>query len=259
MGNLSNDVTERQEVPESVERSDPDQQDLITVVSTHTNDSLVDSDGVRREMPGGPAFYIARAFDRLGQRYRLITGEIAQVNVLRRSHGEEYSIGAIPLISLPRAIRSQATLLSPVVREIDPEALPPIAGLLAVDLQGFVREPMKPFRDVTRLFSLAHLLDRAGLVKAGEAEVERLDRPSRRALDSCTTMVTRGSRGIILRQRGRERKIAVSRVEAEQTIGAGDTLLAAMVVGLLDGFDVGEAALRASDFASRSLREREKT
>ncbi|MGI8826956.1 MAG: PfkB family carbohydrate kinase [Chloroflexota bacterium] len=231
----------------------------VTLVSTRTVDCLPEDGRTPKEVPGGPAHYIGTALDQLGCPFTLVTGEVTSVQVVLDEMGEDYLIPRLPLIPLPRRFDTEAVILSPIMQEVDSGEVPEMSGLLAIDLQGFVREPMKPFRDVTRLFSLAHLLDRAGLVKAGEAEVERLDRPSRRALDSCTTMVTRGSRGIILRQRGRERKIAVSRVEAEQTIGAGDTLLAAMVVGLLDGFDVGEAALRASDFASRSLREREKT
>lgn len=228
----------------------------ITLVSTHTVDRIPGPNGASREIAGGPAHYIGKALERLGCPWRLITGEMARVEVLFGPQGEDYIIPSLPRIQLPPRFATQAVILSPIMQEIDPQAVPPVDGMLVADLQGFVREPLTPFYRVRRTFSLERLLRRAALVKAHEAELERLDHPSRRALADTLLVITRGADGVLLRRGGEEEQVQVSAVEAAETIGAGDTFLAAMVVGLLDGQTPRDSAERAAQFVAEMLRER---
>jgi hypothetical protein len=227
----------------------------ITLISTRTCDVMTLPDGSTRRLPGGPAHYMGRAFERLGVPCDLITGELAHVTVLSTPHGEEYVIPALAEIPLPERLPS-TTIMSPIVREINPHAVPPVDGLLIIDLQGFVREPGVSSGEVTARFELADLLARCDVVKAAEHELERLNDESRAALDGGILLTTLGERGALLRQRNREVYVPANPVRTPYTIGAGDTYVAAFAVALVRGCDPLEAAERAARFTEEVLRER---
>ena len=228
----------------------------ITLVATRTTDHLPLADGSVRDIPGGPAYHTGRALDRLGCPYQLFTGAPSHADVVFGPHGEDYIIPAIPLIPLPPRFDTPAVILSPIMQEIDPERLPAYDGYTFVDLQGFVREPMKPFYTVNRHFSLVHLFTRCTLVKAAEAELARLDDASWEALESIVLVETHGSKGCIVRRGGRTTSIPASHVETEETIGAGDMFLAGIAVSMLDGAEPEDAAFKATAFVEGMLRSR---
>lgn len=225
--------------------------DVITVVSTRTVDRFPDGRGVS----GGPATYTIEALRRLDVPHRLVTGEVAHVAVLPGPDGEQYSIPALPLIPMPPILEGSAVILSPIMREIDPEAVPPVSGLLALDMQGFVRQPSG--NAVTgESAGLAALLARAAVVKASEEELSTLSHESQAAAQGSTLLLTRGARGAVIRRDGEDRVIAARPVAASHTIGAGDTFLAAFLVALLEGDDPGVAGARAARFTESLLLER---
>jgi hypothetical protein len=230
---------------------------LVTLVSTRTIDRFP-AVGSRPayEQPGGPANYIGAAFHRLGCPCRLITGETALVDVLLDSEGEQYVIPALPLIPLPDRLDGDATVLSPIMREIDPDRIPPVDGLLVVDLQGFVREPLRPSGAAGPEVELAGLLRRASVVKGGEEELRRLTRSSLAAVHDTTLIITRGARGAIIRRGDREDVIPAQRVPVDHAVGAGDTFLAAFVWSLVRDGDPVQAGHEAARYAERILRER---
>src|SRR5438105_1403933 len=121
----------------------------VTLVSTFTRDRVTLPSGECLEIPGGPAHYVGKALERLQLPYRLITGESVDVQVLPTADGQQYLIPAVSPIELPERLQDHAVILSPVMQEIDPEHIPQCDGLLVVDLQGFVREPMRPTDDDT--------------------------------------------------------------------------------------------------------------
>lgn len=228
----------------------------ITIVSTHTCDRFPpDESGYVREIPGGPAHYIAEALDRLGVSHRLVTGDVALVTVLPGPDGEAYIIPPLPCIDLPPRFDSPATILSPISREIDPVDVPPSDGLLVVDLQGFVRVPGRPSTELETI-DLTALLARASVVKASEAEIAHLDKPSLRALAGVTLVTTYGRKGVVLRTAGQRYSVAADPVETPHTIGAGDSFLASFVTYLLQSDPPLRAAERAARFTEEMLRER---
>jgi len=231
--------------------------DSIVVVSTHTIDVMRDPlTGRERIMPGGPAFYIGTALERLDARYVLITGQTVRVEVLPMPGGEQYVIPAFEQIPLPPCFTGPAVILSPVMREIDPLGVPPVEGLLVIDLQGFVREPSLPSGEVETQFDLAPLLNRANVVKAAEQELERLNPRSRAALEHTVVLVTHGQRGITIRERGISHFIPSRPVDVLHTVGAGDTLLAAFVHALLKGQNLLDAGTSAARFTEQTLVDR---
>jgi sugar/nucleoside kinase (ribokinase family) len=223
----------------------------ITVVSTRTSDHFPGGTA----MEGGPARYILEALQRLGATCELVTGELAHVEVVPGPHGETYSIPTLAPIPLPERLSADAVILSPIMREIPPAPLPPIDGLLAIDLQGFVRTPNEA--GVVREPADLHvLLERVDIVKAAEAELASLSEESRRRLSRAIVLVTRGADGAVLRRDRSEVVVAGRAVPAPYTVGAGDTFLAAFVVNYLSDRDALKAAERAARFTEAVLAER---
>jgi hypothetical protein len=229
---------------------------FITLVATHTTDLVPISEGSIVEIPGGPAHYVGRALKCLEWPYRLITGDPVIVHVQRTAAGEQYIIPEIPRIQLPGRIEGAAVILSPIMQEIDAATLPPMEGMTIVDLQGFVRRPMLPTERERGRFDLRELLRVANVVKASERELRRLDSASLAALAECTLVITRGERGALVRRRGKEALIPARVVATDQTIGAGDSFLAAFTTALLTHGDEVRAAHFAARFTERFLIER---
>jgi sugar/nucleoside kinase (ribokinase family) len=150
----------------------------------------------------------------------------------------------------------QAVILSPITQEIIPEQVPPVRGLLVVDLQGFVRVPGKPSAHPGKRFDLRDLLLRADLVKASTAELSLLSDQSREALKQTVLVETRGRWGAIVHSGGETVVIEAQYVPVHDTIGAGDTFLAALVDAITSGKDPVDAATAAARFTEAVLRER---
>jgi sugar/nucleoside kinase (ribokinase family) len=229
----------------------------IIVVSTLATDWIVDdSGGPPRPVPGGPGHYIPRALQLLGAPCNLITGSAVNVEVRHGDDGEVYRLEAIPRIPLPPSLVAPAVIVSPIVQEIDPDAFPDVTGLLALDIQGLVRRP-EVWTDATEgPFHLAPLLRRAALVKGSVDEVALLDDESRDALACTTLLLTGGHRGARIIAPEGETRVDANRVETENTIGAGDSFLAALVWALVCGRPMTTAAAEAARFTEQMLRTR---
>lgn len=229
---------------------------LVTLVSSFTVDRFpAGQDGRRRELPGGPAHYVGSALARLGVPYVVITGEVASVEVIPGPTGEHYLIPPLDKIVLPERISSPAVILSPIMGEIDPETVPTIDGILVVDLQGFVRRPMRPTDELFEV-DLTELLRRADVVKAADAELSQLSHTSLDAVRSTMLVRTHGARGATIVDRGKTVEVAGHPVQAAHTVGAGDTFLAGFVAGLLRGDGCAVAGERAARFTEGVLLER---
>jgi hypothetical protein len=226
----------------------------VIVVATCTIDRVPDLDGKITEVPGGPGTYTIAALRELGVSHRLVTGERAVVEVIRCDDDVEYVIPALPSIPLPGRFDARAVILSPIMGEIEPLSLPPFEGLLAVDLQGFVREPSRPSRHISRQFDLTDLLRGSHVVKASSEEIMLLTPESRAALGRTLVLETQGRRGVLLHQAGQTHHVAAVSVDATNTIGAGDTFLAAFVIEMVNGRRPAAAGERAARFTESWLR-----
>jgi hypothetical protein len=232
-------------------------EEAIVVVSTLATDWILDEKcGTPRSVPGGPGHYIPHALGLLGAPCRLITGERVNVQVRHGTDGEVYRLEAIPPIPLPATIVAPAVIVSPIVQEIDPAEFPRVEGLLALDIQGLVRRPGVWTDSTTGPFHLAPLVRRAALVKGSVDEVTLLDDESRAALAHTTLLLTGGHRGARIITPEGELHVEANRVETENTIGAGDSFLAALVWALVEGGSLADAAALAARFTEAMLRGR---
>lgn len=228
----------------------------FTLISTYTNDRLPEKNGGVRIQSGGPAHYMGLALRRLCVPFQLVTGERADVQVIPGPGGEKYMIPKLHPILIPDPLPGDAVVLSPIMREIAPDSVPPVGGLLALDLQGFVRRPGDPSGGFDREVDLEGLLARADVIKAAEAELEALTPQSRSAARSAIVLITHGEQGATIQQGDRLEKVEAVPVPAPNTIGAGDTFLSGFLVALLHGHAPVEAGERAARFTEEILRER---
>jgi sugar/nucleoside kinase (ribokinase family) len=199
---------------------------------------------------------VAAALARLGRKSRLITGLHVDTEVIEGPNGEEYVIPPLPPIPLPDPLVGQAVILSPITQEIIPDQIPPVHGLLVIDLQGFVRVPGKPTAHPGKRFDLRELLRRADLVKASTVELALLTDESRDVLKQTTLVETRGRWGAIVHAGEKTATVDAQYVPVHDTIGAGDTFLAALVDAFTRGKSPVEAATAAARFTEAVLRER---
>lgn len=227
----------------------------VILVSTLTVDKVPHPEGGFRDVPGGPGTYLGQALTVLGCGHHLITGERAIVRVQWTNGGEEYVIPALPPIPLPAPLEARAVILSPIMREIDPHGVPHVDGLLVIDLQGFVREPSRPSGTVSHVFELTDLLEKADIVKASREELARLTGSSRASLDNRILLETHGRHGTVVHVRGKACHVPARPVDVADTIGAGDSYLAAFVVSLIDGATPEDAAAFAARFTEDWLRQ----
>jgi len=183
----------------------------------------------------------------------VITGPLATAHVLP---GPQYVFPELEPIRMPPILPGSVAILSPVMREIDPASVPPCEGLLVVDLQGFVRRPGVPSGTGSYKVNLAPLLGRADVVKATDHELEFLDDGSRCELDGTLLVITRGPAGALVRRGGIEQAVPGREVRVDNTIGAGDTFLAAFVYWLVRGESPAGAATRAARFTEDFLLEK---
>ncbi len=228
------------------------QKQPIILVATVTVDRTATPDGIL-EVAGGPPNFAGPALNNLGWSYRLLTGQTAIVDVISRDGEEEVVIPALPAIPLPVSLEAPAIILSPIMREIDIYALPDLDGLIVADLQGFVRHPGIPSGRPDRDVDLRPLLQRVHVVKATRTELEALSEPSRRMLQDIMLVVTRGHAGAQIITRNDSVTIPAHPVSGVNTIGAGDTFLAAFTAHLLAGADPAEAGNAAARFTEAFL------
>ena len=231
-------MTRRDEVP-------------VTIVSSYTVDRSRMPDGTVEEKPGGPAHYCAEALRRLGCEYQVITGRRAIAEVVSSREGESYLISPLPHIQIPTPIPGDAVILSPVMREIDPDNLPDSSGSLFIDLQGFVREPGVFSGKERGKVDLTCLVRRAEVIKASERELSRLDALSVDALKGVTLLLTRGRIGVEIRKGRKTKLIPAIPVDCPDTIGAGDLFLASFVYFCLQS----NSQIRACESAMRVTEE----
>jgi ribokinase len=93
----------------------------------------------------------------------------------------------------------------------------------------------------------------AALVGEGGNPAARAKRLLGAAAGDRAVLVSLGARGAMLVAGGRAQTIAAPRVEAVDTVGAGDTLNGALAAGIAAGLDLHEAARRAVLAASLSV------
>jgi sugar/nucleoside kinase (ribokinase family) len=117
-------------------------------------------------------------------------------------------------------------------RDVLPEVLGGLSGLIGIDLQGLVRLADERGTRLAPNPELKDFLPRVAVAKASEQELEvaregRSLESFRREFGIGELLVTRGARGALLVTRAGVRDVPAPRVERRFPIGAGDVFLGA--------------------------------
>ncbi|KAJ0266764.1 Inositol 3-kinase [Hirschfeldia incana] len=139
--------------------------------------------------------------------------------------------------------------------EILPETLEKmveICGVVAVDIQALIRV-FDPVDGSVKLVDLKesgfrHIMHRIGFLKASSDEALFMDVEEMRRL--CCVVVTSGEKGCRIYDKDDERVVPPFVAKQVDPTGAGDSFLGGLVVGLVEGLDVPDAALLGNLFGS---------
>lgn len=233
------------------------------------------------EVPGGSAYYAARALAALGAHVRVLTaagpdfpaGALAGVEALvlpspattlfenlyaddgRRAQRVHAVAGPLDPGALPRDWHEpELLLLAPVLGELDPAAFTAAvrARATALCVQGLVRARLADGAVAARRLEAAHgALGGVSLAVVGEDEVA--GQPGLvTALAALVPLVvfTRGARGCELVSAAGTRHVGVYPTQEVDPTGAGDVFAAAMLLALAQGEDPVSAARLGAAAAS---------
>lgn len=198
---------------------------VLTVVSSFARDTLVDPKlKVIKIQRGGPAFFISQALENEKVNYRLVTGEIIDVEVLVDSANEYGKVfKKYPVQHVPR-INSQFTLLSTLLREWPINNASYKNTSLFIDIQGFTRS--RGNFGKKRTLAVPHNFV-PFCIKGTSEEISCLPKSFIQRQKQRLVIETRGSRGSIIFWHQRRTVIIPShRITSPDTIGAGDSFFA---------------------------------
>ncbi|WZZ90103.1 inositol 3-kinase [Brassica napus] len=139
--------------------------------------------------------------------------------------------------------------------EILPETLEKmveICDVVAVDIQALIRV-FGPVDGAVKLVDLKesgfrHLMGKIGFLKASSDEALFMDVEEMRRL--CCVVVTSGEKGCRIYDKDDETVVPPFLAKQVDPTGAGDSFLGGLVVGLVEGLDVPDAALLGNLFGS---------
>lgn len=196
----------------------------ITLLSSRAIDRIFGRGGaVQSTAYGGPARWIAEALTNLGISYRRISPKKPAIIDLRiRNHTEHGNIASLP--KFPRFRRvTGPVLVSTIAGELSLLRLSPVAGPIAIDMQGYVRA----LHTGQRLRFPAIIREKITVVKATAQEYAKISNEDRRWLrQHRVSIVTRGPRGCRVYDHGVVTDYPVRALAPRHTIGAGDVFFA---------------------------------
>lgn len=225
----------------------------VAIFSSYARDAIVVGSQTTVE-DRGPARYLNETLSRLAVPFTVYVGaRPADVRIDVVDGVECGRIERVDPISVPTPLTADASIVSTLLDEFPINRLPDLPGLVALDVQGFVRSP----GGGRRMWSLDPaawpLLD---VVKAAEYELPFLPDAFIRSQQLRILFITRGARGATLWDHGTPHDIAAKPVDVPHALGAGDALLAAFVVRTLRGMAAPDAGRFAAQVVHDMLVER---
>ncbi|MDE2038046.1 MAG: hypothetical protein KGI69_02375 [Patescibacteria group bacterium] len=225
--------------------------DMIIKVISSLADDVIFHEGQKGEVrEGGPAFWISDALRHRGQDFELITGEQrSEVEIMVRDGEEIGKIVSVSPIEINGRLDADAFIISTISDEFNIQNIESLDGLVAVDLQGYVRAAKSDDRKLVIDQRLASLIGIAKLTRDEASHVIGLD-----LLKDKILLITDGEKGFDLYANGALHHFDGEPIRAKDTIGAGDTLFARFVVEYMRSHDILESARRARGYVADFLR-----
>lgn len=229
----------------------------IVVIASFAIDHITDLAGVLHKRHGGPAHWIRQALKELRMPFLVISGHRpALVDIHLGIDGEQGDFRRVDPIRLRAPRTAKAFIISTIENEFPIEQLRLLHGVIAVDLQGYVRNARM---SGTLLRIPSSLARRIAIAKVTASECAYLGQALIASQKKRTLIVTYGGAGFEIFHKGRRHNFTHSRTLSSDTIGAGDTFLAAFVVEWLRTKNVSKAALIAQGIVRHFLERKVRT
>lgn len=225
----------------------------ITVISTFSQDRYFHvRTGVRETKRGGPAFWIRRTLSAWGLLFTIVHApEDAIVDITVDETGERGTIASLPALQAGEIPYADAYLVSTIGAEFNIAQISGFAGLVAVDVQGYVRDAR--MKGLSAYTFPPHVQDTISILKGTEEEISYLDPASVEAQKHRILVITRGSQGFDLYASGMHIPVPGHPIHARDTVGAGDVLLAAFVASYVRSGDSHTSARAARQHVEEFL------
>lgn len=227
----------------------------ITVLSTYTDDRLIDKTGrLIGEVVGGPAFFIESALKAKAVPYSLVHGPRLQTEIMVGPDGEW---GKVPKLPDKQPVASKSftdwTIVSTLLDEWDLTDLPP-RPYLFIDIQGFVRNGSDFGKK--KIWDVPVQIQKGVFCLKGTAEeVSYLPAKTTDDQKNRLLIITKGGEGADIYYRGQHYEVRSSKLtNLSNTVGAGDTFLGCFVAEMYLGTPVFKAAEEAARYATEFLK-----
>lgn len=227
----------------------------ISVLSTYANDILMKENGeVIAKQPGGPILFLESVFKKNKIPYNLFFGDTLSVDILMTKDGE---FGRIPIKpkskSFPADI-SNWVIVSTLLQEWDLQNVKNFNGKVFVDLQGYVRQGDN-FGQKRVWKESQDFAESIFCMKGTREEVSYLPSNVLESQKKRMLIITDGDKGVELFFKGNNVYIPLpEKVQAKNTLGAGDTFFGYFVSSLYKGAEAVEALKLAQQQTTNFLK-----
>ncbi len=207
-----------------------------TIISSFAEDILINESGIERR-EGGPALFISNVFKEFKMPFDIFTGKKSSVEIDMRKNVEKGRIISLGKILQEIPAGAELVLISTLLDEFELKA---IGSFCCLDLQGYVRNG-KDFGKKKNFDS--EELERFDVIKATKEEIEYI--PKSRKEKIKLLLLTNEENGFEILKDGKIYSFVVEKIEAKNTIGAGDTFFASFCLEYYQTRDI----LKSVEFA----------
>ena len=211
----------------------------FAVLSSFADDIILNNDTMTLEKrEGGPALFIKKTLDDLGEEYDIARSKKGIVEILIEGGVEKGRIVNPGKVYHPR-INANTVLVSTLLDEVNLERITGEYDHIYVDVQGFVRDPTqfgcKKDWNIKRFKKIK-------MLKTTDYEMKHIP-PAllEQVKQNGILIVTRGGGDVTVYDHGKEHTFKVDELHVGDTIGAGDTLFAAFSSKYAETGDVNKA------------------
>lgn len=228
----------------------------ITIISTFAKDVFIRK-GIKYEKKGGPAKFIKDIFDNNNISYNLITPLKETIVEIKILESDEISrVIKKQEIKSVKINKDSNIIISTILDEFNLKNLPEVDGIIALDIQGFVRSP-KGFGAKRKFTKFEKYYDKIKILKGTKKELEYVNLDILQKIP--IVIITNGNKeGHIMKKGKIIEKIKSEKINTKDTVGAGDTFLSAFLVEYLKSNNVKKSKDFAKKYVINFLRDKNK-
>jgi len=222
---------------------------MIKIYSTFSEDIILnDKPSHVLAEKGGPAFFIEKIFKKYKIKYKLHTGGVIKVEIKVTNKGECGKI--ISKVKKSKKIQNiknnDIIIISTISREwvLNNKTIPPQAKVF-LDIQGYVRTNEKSNKFFENSF-----WHKIYCIKGTEKEINKLPKNIIVNQKKKCLIITKGDKGSVIYFKNKKYIFQSNKIKAKNTIGAGDTFFAAIIVQFVKTNNI----VKSTKFATKEVK-----